>query len=124
MAKRVQDIEYPITVEWLREVKAAMGVERGAQAKLAREIGCSPGTLNELLQNGKRSYLVPKISKALGVTMPTMIMSKDTQELLAVLDKMGDKGRRVLKDLQALDRAQLDVTLAMIEQMSKNKDRS
>lgn len=122
VARRPADLDLPITEEWLRDVKAALGDKRGAQAKLAREIGCSPGTLTDLLQTGKRSHLVARISRALGLPPPTMIVSHDTQEIVVFLEKMGDRGRRLLRDLKSLDRQQLDLTLAMIEQMSRTKD--
>jgi lambda repressor-like predicted transcriptional regulator len=116
-----QDFEYPITEEWVRDVKAKLS-ERGAQAKLCREIGCSPSTLNELLSFGIKSTLVPRISKVLGVPPTMMIVSRDTHEIVAVVEKMGEQGRRVMREIKALDKAQRDLMLAMIAQMAKNKD--
>jgi lambda repressor-like predicted transcriptional regulator len=116
-----EDFEYPITEEWVRDVKAAL-TERGAQARLCREIKCSPSTLNELLSEGKKSSLVPLISKALGLPPTMMIVSRDTHEIVTVVEKMGEKGRRMMRELKSLDKTQLDLMLSMIGQMTKNKD--
>lgn len=116
------DYDYPITAEWLQEVKEALGDERGAQARLAREIGCSPSTLSEMLKEGSSSHLVPRISKALKISTTAMIVSKDTQEIVVFLEKMGDKGRQAMKELKGLDKTQLDIVLAMVSQMTKTKE--
>jgi hypothetical protein len=122
---RRSDLEYPITPEWRESVKSALGNERGAQARLAEEIGCSPGTLADLLSTGKRSHLVPRIHKALGWDPPMPpLMSTDTHEIVVFLKKMGEPGRQVLKQLQTLDRDQLKAAMAVIDQLAKNKDRS
>jgi hypothetical protein len=115
------DYDYPITPEWLQEVKAALS-KRGAQAKLARDIGCSPGTLNELLKEGKSSHLVPRISAALCIKTSSMIVSRDTHEIVTFLEKMGEKGRQTMRDIQHLDKPQLDLILNMIAQLPKTKD--
>jgi hypothetical protein len=115
------DYDFPITREWLQEVKEALK-ERGAQARLARDVGCSPSTLNELLKEGKTSHLVPYISKALGISTTAMIVSRDTQEIVVFLEKMGDAGRKTMRDLKSLDRTQLDLILSMIAQLPKTKD--
>lgn len=115
-----QDFEYPITEEWVQDVKAKLS-ERGAQARLCREIGCSPSTLNELLSFGIKSVLVPRISKVLGVPPTMMIVSRDTHEVVAVVEKMGEQGRRVMREIKALDKNQQELMLAMIAQMAKNK---
>lgn len=65
VARREQH-EYPTPKEWRDKVLEVVGAKRGGQADLARKIGCSPGTLNELLHNGKGSHLVPAIHRALG----------------------------------------------------------
>lgn len=116
------DYEYPITREWLLEVKSVLAKERGAQARLAREVGCSPSTLNELLKEGKTSHLVPDISKALGISTTAMIVSSDTHEIVTFLEKMGPDARQRMRELKQLDKSQLDLVLSMIGQMSKTKE--
>jgi transcriptional regulator with XRE-family HTH domain len=117
-----RDPEYQITEEWLRSVRAALGTERGAQARLAKQIGCSPGTLTELLQGGKRSHLVPRISRALGVPMSTMILTPDALEIMAFVEQMGEQGRRAMRRMQALEPAELELMLGLLDTLTKNKD--
>jgi transcriptional regulator with XRE-family HTH domain len=117
-----RDPEYQITEEWLRSVRVALGTERGAQARLAKQIGCSPGTLTELLQGGKRSHLVPRISRALGVPMSTMILTPDALEIMAFVEQMGEQGRRAMRRMQALEPAELELMLGLLDTLTKNKD--
>jgi len=125
VAKR-EELQYPTPKEWRDKVLEAIGTDRGAQADLARKIGCSPGTLNELLHNGKRSHLVPKINKALGWDPPPLPAtgSTDQHEIEVVLKKMGKSGREMIKNLSVLDPEQLAVAVAMIEQLAKTKKKA
>lgn len=118
---RREELQYPTPKDWRDKVIAALGPERGAQADLARKIGCSPSTLNELLNNGKRSHLVPAIHKALGWDPPSLPAtgSSDQHEIEVVLRKMGKRGRDLLKNLSALEPEQLAVAVALIEQLAK-----
>lgn len=115
------EFEYPITEEWVNDVRAALA-ERGAQARLCREIDCSPGTLTELLQAGKKSVLVPAISKSLGITPTLLIVSKDTHEMVKMIEKMNDKSKRALRKLRSLNQSQLDVMMSVIDEMTKGTD--
>lgn len=71
VAKR-EELQYPTPKDWRDKVLEAIGDRRGAQADLARKIGCTPSTLNELLSAGKRSHLVPAIHRALGWPPPSL----------------------------------------------------
>lgn len=121
------DYELPITREWIEEVRAALSKERGLQARVARQVGCAPSTLNEMLNDllpGERrsSHLVPAISKTLGISTTAMIVSADTHEIVAFLEKMGPDARHKMRELKSLDKSQLDLVLGMIAQMSKTKE--
>lgn len=119
------DDQYPVTPEWRERVKTALGKERGAQARLARRIKCSPGTLTDLLNHGRRSHLVPQIHKALGWPPPPPLTdSLDNQEVTAFVGKLGDRGRDVLKSLMDLDEQQLELAVGVIEQMARGKSHS
>lgn len=107
-----------MTDEWLDAVRAALA-PRGAQAKLAREVKCSPVAIHELLNGGKASYLVPAISKALGIAPPMMIVSPDTHEVVAMLEKMGPQGRRLLKGLAGLSKSEIEAYLTLVEGKTK-----
>jgi len=120
MAKR-RPPEFPITEHWLRQVRTAIGKERGAQARLARQIGCSPGTLTELLKGGKRSHLVPQISAALGVPMSTMLLPPDAVELSALLEQMGEQGRVAMRKLKSLEPHELELMLGFLDAISKKR---
>ncbi len=118
-----EELQYPTPKDWRDKVLEAIGPDRGAQADLARKIRCSPGTLNELLHNGKHSHLVPAIHKALGWPPPTLPAtgSTDQHEIEVVLKKMGKSGRELIKNLSALDSEQLAVAVALVEQLAKAK---
>jgi hypothetical protein len=118
---RGHEQDYPITDEWLRQVHAALGTERGARLKLAEQIGCSPGTLTELLQGGKRSHLVPRISKALGVPMSAMLLTPEAVEISTFLEQMGERGREAMRRMKSLEPEQLDLLLDLVESVTKRR---
>jgi transcriptional regulator with XRE-family HTH domain len=118
---RGKEPDYPITEEWLRNVREALGTERGAQARLAEQIGCSPGTLTELLNGAKRSHLVPRISKALGVPMSTMLLTPDAIELQSFLDEMGERGREAMRRLKSLEPHELELMLGLLDAIAKKR---
>lgn len=116
------DLQYPIDEAWRAEVLKLLKV-RGAQARLARELECSPGTLNELLHNGRRSNLVPRINAYFGWDPPQMPAtgSTDQHEIEVFLKKMGRTGREIFKNLQTLggdDPERLAAVAAVIAQLA------
>ena len=121
VSARDEDPTFPITEDWRRAAMSALGDQRGAHAKLARSVGWSPGTLTELLKNGKRSHLVPAISRALGISPTTMIVSQDTHEVVAMLEKMGPQGRRLITKLAGSSKAEIDAFLTLFEMRDRTK---
>lgn len=122
---RDDEYEYPTPPEWRRavldEIEKRWG--RGGQAELAKIIHCSPGTLNELLKNGRRSSLVPRIQKEFGwppATMPAT-GSSDQHEIEKFLKKMGGSGRDLFRNLEKLDRDALKAAVAILEQLAKTR---
>jgi hypothetical protein len=120
---RGREHEYEITEEWLRDVRAALGPKRGAQAKLARDVGCSPGTITVMLRGGKRSHLVPRISKVLNVPMPrgSMALTADALEIATLVQNAGESGRRALSALMRAPQSDVDIVLQLLEQLSQRK---
>src|SRR3569833_1683998 len=96
--------EHPIGADWRAKVLKAVSEKRGGQAALAQAIGCSSGTLNELLKNGKRSHLVPKINANNKWDPPTMPAtgSTDQHEIEVFLKKMGRSGREIFRSLREI----------------------
>ncbi len=116
------DLQYPIDESWRVEVLKQLE-PRGAQAKLARVLGCAPGTLNELIHNGRRSNLVPRINAYFGWDPPQMPAtgSTDQHEIEVFLKKMGRTGREIFRNLQTLggdDPARLAAVAAVIAQLA------
>ena len=101
------DHSYPITDEWRAAVRRELDRRgRGAQAELAKAVGCSTGTLADLLNTPahRTSNLVTGIHKFLGWPAPTPpIVSRDTGELRLIYDLMSDGEREAyLKMGQAI----------------------
>lgn len=112
--------QYPTPKEWRDRVLAELRGRRGAQADLARKIGCAPGTLNELLHSGKHSHLVPAIHRELGWPPPALPAtgSTDQHEIEAFLKKMGKTGREAFRMLSVMDPDKLRALLPLLEQLS------
>lgn len=129
MARRTsdddEDFQYPIDENWRVEVQKQLTKQRGAQARLCRELGCSPSTLNELLKAGKRSNLVPRINAYFGWDPPKLpaMGSTDQHEIEVFLKKMGRTGREIFRNLQTLggeDPDRLSAVAAVIAQLAKS----
>lgn len=131
MAKRATSpkkaaLTHPITSEWQERVLAA--IERGGRgthAKLARHLGCSAGYLTDMLtagETGERrfSQYVAGVHEFFAWPAPDApVMSLDLGEVRFVLDKMGERGRRLMHLLKDTDAAQQEAILVMLEQLTR-----
>lgn len=118
------DHQFSVNAAWRKRVLEALGPERGAQAKLAKAIDCSPVTLNNLLLRGKRSELVPKINAYFGWDLPKLAPSgsSDQHEIEVFLKKMGKTGREIfrhLKEVAGDDPTNLAPAAALLAQMAE-----
>lgn len=96
---------YPIDDGWRRMVERKLKSKQMSRADLARAAGCSPSVISELLNgDAKESIYVPEIHFALDISPPpTSLLPGDTEELLALWEKLDDLGKvRLLERAAAL----------------------
>jgi len=101
-----KEIVSGVDEDWRERVRAQLAADgRGAHARLARAIGCSPGRLTEILSSkSKYSRYVVKIHEHYGWPPPAPpIMSQDLEEIRYLIDEIGDDGRALLHELKDID---------------------
>jgi hypothetical protein len=100
-------LPFPVTNEWRERVKEALKERgRGAQARLAEELGVSTGMLSEILKvdgPAKTSDLVEGIHKFLGWAPPLApTATLDAGELLHGYERMTKAQRAFLDEARAV----------------------
>jgi transcriptional regulator with XRE-family HTH domain len=92
--------QYWVDDLWRERVQERLQEKRWKPADLARESGCPPSMLSELL-NGKRTkttYL-PEIHEALDWPAPLgPLLSRDDEELLSIASKLTSEQRAALRE--------------------------
>lgn len=71
--------------EWLKLYKSALGSDRGAAARLAKQLNVSPAALSKLKTQGS-AWLVFGISRVLRIPPPRTLMDRAQYELLCELE--------------------------------------
>ena len=109
----------PVTTEWRLRVRAELAKERGAAARLASAIGCSTGTLSEMLEDrrdpneSRYSRYVEPINAYF--KWPSMLpLSHDTAEIQHLLTGLGGDAKEILAALRDMPRAEARAMIALI----------
>lgn len=92
------EIILPATKEWRKAARAALEAKgRGANARLAKAVGCSKPTITLVLNGGQASSaFVGPISDWLGIARPHQEKVADDEVLARKLySSLGDNGRRL-----------------------------
>jgi hypothetical protein len=93
---------YPVTPEWRERVLSRIAELGRNQSWLAREVGCAPATITNILRDNVQSRLVPDIHRALGWEPPGLPEDSsdgadpDRDKLLQLYDVMNDAQRSLI----------------------------
>jgi hypothetical protein len=118
------DIVVTVTPEWRQRVLEAIAQRpRGEHTKLARAIGCSTGTLTELLAEGedprasRYSRYVEPINEYF--KLPSMLpISPDTLEIAKMLEGMSMDGKDLIRRIRDMPPEEQKAILLLIRPRS------
>lgn len=111
---RTPEFVYTITPEWRKAVKDRLAKSgRGAHARLANEIGCSAGSLTDMLKDtSEHSSYVAAINAYFGWDPPAPpAISSDAGEAQYLVDGMGDAGRDLMRELKRMGKDEAKATI-------------